>query len=491
MRITSLELTNIRQFRQKTIPFVPGFNLLVGENGAGKSTSLRSIATALGAVANFDPKLRLGESDIPYHAPECRVRLEYQIGGEPGWSEVTRRFRRVQRRGNKPAIPAIWFGANESLIRPFYAKKTRKLRGSRTRPYDDREGLRFREEMLFEEEFMLREYDEEKESFGRPNVVRRIVGEILRQFSDKFDRFTWTFVPYDCQVEIIDPENTQADQYKDFVRAAEFEVMRRFNSEKFEHPRRGWAQQRTLIFDGRGEPKASDKRIRPFFELRDVLEGVAKELKIQVPWERVRVELSLSPRIIVFGPDGPFRLEQLSDGEKRIFSFVVDIGRRLTLQRRNWDEVRKVPGIVLIDEIDCHLHPRWQRTIVKALQDLFPACQIIATTHSPFVIQGTNPDALHALDGPPPSTDFTDRGIEDIAFNVMHVKDPAVSKRYLEMLKVAKEYYTLLDEGKKSTAAKRKELAARLEALSSPYKQNPAFQAFLEMKREAALGSLH
>jgi predicted ATP-binding protein involved in virulence len=49
-------------------------------------------------------------------------------------------------------------------------------------------------------------------------------------------------------------------------------------------------------------------------------------------------------------------------------------------------------GVVMVDEIDLHLHPRWQRTIVKQIRTVFPNLQFIVTTHSPFVLQDVRPD---------------------------------------------------------------------------------------------------
>ncbi len=51
------------------------------------------------------------------------------------------------------------------------------------------------------------------------------------------------------------------------------------------------------------------------------------------------------------------------------------------------DAAKKTKGIVLIDELDMHLHPKWQRRIVQDLQNAFPDMQFIATTHSPFILQ--------------------------------------------------------------------------------------------------------
>ena len=80
-------------------------------------------------------------------------------------------------------------------------------------------------------------------------------------------------------------------------------------------------------------------------------------------------------------------VRQLSDGERGILALVLDLTRRLAQANPNLtDPVSQAGAVVLIDEIDLHLHPKWQRQIVHKLTETFPRCQFIATTHSPQVI---------------------------------------------------------------------------------------------------------
>jgi predicted ATP-binding protein involved in virulence len=80
-------------------------------------------------------------------------------------------------------------------------------------------------------------------------------------------------------------------------------------------------------------------------------------------------------------------VRQLSDGERGILSMVLDLARRLSQANEGAvDPLAEGQAVVLIDEIDLHLHPKWQRQIVHNLKAAFPRCQFIATTHSPQVI---------------------------------------------------------------------------------------------------------
>jgi predicted ATP-binding protein involved in virulence len=91
-------------------------------------------------------------------------------------------------------------------------------------------------------------------------------------------------------------------------------------------------------------------------------------------------------------------VNQLSDGEKCTLALVGDLARRLALAYPGLDNPLQAPGIVLVDEIDLHLHPGWQRRVVPALQRAFPNCQFILTTHSPQVVSEVPSQQIWILD---------------------------------------------------------------------------------------------
>lgn len=91
-------------------------------------------------------------------------------------------------------------------------------------------------------------------------------------------------------------------------------------------------------------------------------------------------------------------VEQLSQGEKSLMALVGDIARRLAIMNPALDNPLHGQGVVLVDEIDLHLHPRWQRRLVHQLTETFPNCQFILTTHSPLVISDTKDVLCYVLD---------------------------------------------------------------------------------------------
>ena len=90
-------------------------------------------------------------------------------------------------------------------------------------------------------------------------------------------------------------------------------------------------------------------------------------------------------------------LHQFSDGQRVLFGLVGDIARRLLLLNDNLDLPFNGQGIVLIDEIELHLHPSWQQKIILILRESFPNIQFIMTTHSPHVLSTVDKTEIRIL----------------------------------------------------------------------------------------------
>ncbi|WP_050525666.1 AAA family ATPase [Pseudorhodobacter aquimaris] len=104
------------------------------------------------------------------------------------------------------------------------------------------------------------------------------------------------------------------------------------------------------------------------------------------------------PRFSVTKNDQTLFLEQLSDGERGLLALVFDLTRRLAIANPDSDNpIAEGVAIVLIDEIELHLHPRWQRRVLRLLKNTFTCCQFIVTTHSPQIIGQVRPEKLRLL----------------------------------------------------------------------------------------------
>lgn len=122
--------------------------------------------------------------------------------------------------------------------------------------------------------------------------------------------------------------------------------------------------------------------------VRDAIERMIKG------YSNLRIELQPS-RMIMTNQEGvDLQIEQLSGGYKAVLSVVADIAKRLSIANPDSDNPLEEEAVILIDELDLHLHPKWQKNIVNDLKRTFPKCQFIISTHSPFIIQSLNADEL-------------------------------------------------------------------------------------------------
>ena len=94
--------------------------------------------------------------------------------------------------------------------------------------------------------------------------------------------------------------------------------------------------------------------------------------------------------LIVIKKELELAFYQLSEGEKSVIALVGDLSRRLAIANPKRENPLEGDGIVLIDEIDLHLHPKWQEKIFPALQNTFPNIQFIVSTHAPKVLESVD-----------------------------------------------------------------------------------------------------
>lgn len=205
----------------------------------------------------------------------------------------------------------------------------------------------------------------------------------------------------------------------------------------------------------------------------------------------VRVELE-PLRLIVSKNGQDLDLTQLSDGERSLLAMMIDLCRRLVLANPELEDPLQGAGVVLIDEIELHLHPKWQREVVEKLRRTFPRLQFVLTTHSPFVVQTLRQGELRLLgeqledDALQDPGEYANRGLEEVAIKVMGIEDPNIVPRYTQMLDTAREYYKLLESARPGDEQQLVALKAQLDGLVNRFPDEPAYRAFLEVQRVAA-----
>ena len=77
---------------------------------------------------------------------------------------------------------------------------------------------------------------------------------------------------------------------------------------------------------------------------------------------------------------------------------VGDLARRIAIANPALEDPLAGVGVVLIDEVDLHLHPGWQRHVVSALEETFPNCQFLVSTHSPQIVSHVAPERIWILE---------------------------------------------------------------------------------------------
>jgi len=120
-------------------------------------------------------------------------------------------------------------------------------------------------------------------------------------------------------------------------------------------------------------------------QIRDVLINLLPEvhdIRVTKPTEK-----NLKPKVEFKTPYGWVGLNGLSLGYRAMITWMVDLANRMFERYPKSPNPLAEPAIVLVDEIDLHLHPKWQRTIMRYLSERFVNTQFIVTAHSPLVVQ--------------------------------------------------------------------------------------------------------
>ena len=137
--------------------------------------------------------------------------------------------------------------------------------------------------------------------------------------------------------------------------------------------------------------RAANIKLPLLYSVRNVIEYFTD-------FKNPRIRRQGTPTMIVEKDGEELDVNQLSQGEKSLLALVGDIARRLALLNPSLDNPLEGEGVVMIDEVDLHLHPKWQHDLIDKLVKTFPNVQFILTTHSPHVISDRNDILLYSLE---------------------------------------------------------------------------------------------
>jgi predicted ATP-binding protein involved in virulence len=189
--------------------------------------------------------------------------------------------------------------------------------------------------------------------------------------------------------------------------------------------------------------------------IRDQLGGIREAVDhVLAPsgWHTIAFKSSEAGIVASHPEHGSLPVEWLSDGIRNLIALTGDIAHRAVRLNSHLGgrAVRETPGIVLIDEVDMHLHPEWQQVVVGALHEAFPRIQFILTTHSPQVVSTVHRESVRVphLSGETwcfVAPEFQTRGVEstDVLAEIMGV-NPVPQVEEAQLLG---EYRALIEAG--------------------------------------------
>ena len=355
MRITSLKLTNIRAIETAEFRFQPGLNLIVGVNGVGKSTVLDALRICMSRILRSTPESRakampFAISDIRSGFPFLDVELSLAVGADEF---------RFTRRQWREAIAEDDVENLKKLRREILdLERPRSRARDLLRKIEEARGVYASDAIIPSEAEFKRTASA---SAVAPNCVffstnRSVASNVsttkARATGGKSTAYAEALVPRPMYIA----------QFVDWMRVQE--ALAR------EHR----AARRHL----RVLQSAVARFLPTYSNLRPAAQ---KSSSLQIEQDGIALDVG-----------------QLSDGERGVLALVLDLARRLSQANPLLeDPLSEGHAVVLIDEIDLHLHPKWQRQIVHKLTATFPRCQFIATTHSPQVLASVEPDQVHLL----------------------------------------------------------------------------------------------
>lgn len=196
--------------------------------------------------------------------------------------------------------------------------------------------------------------------------------------------------------------------------------------------------------------------------ISNVLDSLSKKHLISVDsvicsaieMNQIRLDMSTGEDVLRFKiVDEEIQFHQLSAGQKSLLTLFGDIARRLILLNPTLDNPLKGQGIVLIDEIELHLHPKWQQGVLFNLQKSFPNIQFIVTTHSPQVLSTVDKSCIRKFTTNERGEDvletprFQTKGVmsADILAYIMD-GSPTPSKELVKETGLLNDYHALIQQ---------------------------------------------
>jgi predicted ATP-binding protein involved in virulence len=353
MKIDRLEIKNFKKFSDYTLDFHPQFTLLIGDNGTGKTSVLDALAIAAGVWLVNSPDTTLNNSRRNILRSE--IRLE-SISTDTITQFIERTPTQIKAIGTINDLPVQWL-------------RQIKKNSSRTSNTEAKEALNIISKLF--------KQIESGDKIWLPVMAYYGAGRSWLPFNQRDPKAITKTSPsrrwdafYDC--------------FEERIRIADLHT---------------WFQKEAIAAVNR------QGKMRPSYEVVKlaILRCIPNAENIWYDPERSQIVISIQ--------NNPQPFSNLSAGQKMMVALVADLAIKIVTQNAAFlpkeidtdnqslpQILQQTSGLVLIDEIDVHLHPKWQRQVVDDLKATFPAIQFVCTTHSPIITSEVEAKSIRFLE---------------------------------------------------------------------------------------------
>ena len=371
MRLSKLTLSNFRCFPALEIDFHSQLTVLVAENGQGKSSVLDAVRIALWPYVNSFDLASSGYNDPANGIGIKDVRLQRMPDGSMARSLPTR----IQILGDYGDGAVQWERYRESEQANSKTKsdsQTRRMEQWAAQQQQDIRNPKAQAQTLsvFGYYGTGRLWSEKKLTKTKP----------AKDETQEIDFYIRTFAYRDC----LDPASTYKHFKAWFIWASE-----------------SYQEQRLKQLDSQTDPLDLQLALQRLQLVRASIDGF---LRATTGWHTLEYSITHEKSLVLHHDEhGTLNADQLSDGIRSVLAMIGDIAYRCIKLNPHLglEAARQTGGVVLIDEVDMHLHPRWQQVILFQLMETFPSIQFIVTTHSPQVLTTVNRKNIRVLQATP------------------------------------------------------------------------------------------
>lgn len=378
--LNELNISNFKKILDLNIILHKNLTVFIGENGAGKTTLLRGIQKNLSWFSAFILKEntngeRILDSEINNKAKKlgdiaclnCSFRLGkgYRIDGqlirEP--KGITTDLRSVYTNYRKFGQDIRQLIAYKQVNLPLFAFYDI----DRLKSNDNKQGQNHQENIFYQ----LDGYDSSSKSKSK------VTFENLIDWLVKILKVSTTHIDTPEKLKIMSQINKLIEVGADNKNSPLNDLYEDLLSSLRLYPENEVKRKAEIVV---GEIEKIFRNIYPNLKKIQLINDDDGEDKIALSFEHEMIFL-----------------HQFSDGQRVLFGLIGDIARRLILLNPIKSEPLNGSGIVLIDEIELHLHPSWQQKVILTLRQSFPNIQFIVTTHSPHVLSTVDKNSIYMI----------------------------------------------------------------------------------------------